>query len=160
MSDDGYTVNLERDAAAGWRFGVVVSRFNEAVTTALLAGARETLKEYGAASKDIEVVHVPGAFELPMGAMVLAAREDIHAVICVGALIRGETPHFDVLATSTAHAVHDVAREYGLPVTFGLITCDTMEQAEARAGGDRGNKGSEAALAAIEMIGVYAAAGE
>jgi 6,7-dimethyl-8-ribityllumazine synthase len=160
MSDDGYTVDLERDAAAGWRFGVVVSRFNEDITSALLDGARTTLKEYGASSKDIEVVHVPGAFELPMGATVLAAREDIHAVVCVGALIRGETPHFDVLATSTAHAVQDVAREFGLPVTFGLITCDTMEQAQARAGGAKGNKGSEAALAAIEMIGVYSAAGE
>ena len=155
MSDDGYTVNLARDAAAGWRFGIVVSRFNEEITEALLAGAKETLRDYGAASKDIDVVHVPGAFELPMGATVLAAREDIHAVVCVGALIRGETPHFDVLANATAHAVQNVARDFGLPVTFGLITCDTMEQAQARAGGDRGNKGSEAALAAIEMIGVY-----
>jgi 6,7-dimethyl-8-ribityllumazine synthase len=157
MSEKGYTPALAVDAAAGWRFGVVVSRFNEEITEALLRGAQETLRSYGAANADIEVVRVPGAFELPIAAALLASRDDIHAVICLGALIRGETPHFDVLAHSTANALQDVAREFALPVGFGLLTCDTGEQASARAGGARGNKGADAAEAAIEMVGVFAA---
>lgn len=160
MSESQSPIELAPDAAVGWRFGIVVSRFNEAITERLLAGAREALAAHGAASRDVEIIRVPGAFELPMGAALLAAREDIHALICVGALIRGETPHFDILASSAAHALQTVSREFALPVGFGLITCDNEEQAWARAGGDRGNKGAEAALAAIEMIGVFAASGD
>ncbi len=160
MSESRSQVELAPDAAAGWRFGIVVSRFNEEITERLLEGAREALSAHGATGKDVEVVRVPGAYELPMGAALLASREDIHAVICLGALIRGETSHFDVLASSTAHALQAVAREFALPVGFGLITCEDEAQAKARAGGDRGNKGAEAALAAIEMVGVFASAGE
>ena len=160
MSESQSQTELAPDAAVGWRFGIVVSRFNQAITERLLAGAREALAAHGAAGGDVEVVRVPGAFELPQGAAMLAAREDIHAVICVGAIIRGETPHFDVLASSTAHAIQTVAREFALPIGFGLITCDNEEQARARAGGDRGNKGAEAALAAIELVGVFAASGD
>ena len=160
MSESQSQIELAPDAAVGWRFGIVVSRFNEPITERLLAGARDALTAHGAASGDVVVVRVPGAFELPQGAAMLAAREDIHAVICVGALIRGETPHFDVLASSAAHAIQTVAREFALPIGFGLITCDNEEQAQARAGGDRGNKGAEAALAAIEMVGVFAASGD
>jgi 6,7-dimethyl-8-ribityllumazine synthase len=156
MSENGYTAKISSDAAAGWRFGIVASRFNEGVTEALLEGARSTLKQYGAANADIEVVRVPGAFELPMGAALLASREDIHAVICLGALVRGETPHFDVLAMSAANAIQGVARDFALPVTFGLLTCETEAQAVARAGGERGNKGADAALAAVEMVGLFA----
>lgn len=160
MSESRSRTDLAPDAAAGWRFGVVVSRFNEGITERLLEGARETLAAHGASGDDVETVHVPGAYELPMGAALLASREDIHAVICVGALVRGETPHFDVLASSVAHALQDVAREFALPVAFGLITCDNEEQAWARAGGARGNKGEEAALAAIEMVALFARAGD
>jgi len=156
MSESRTQIELPADAAAGWRFGVVVSRFNEEITERLLAGARETLAAHGAAADDVEIVHVPGAYELPMGAALLGSRDDIHAVICIGALIRGETSHFDVLASSAAHAIQDVAREFALPVAFGLITCENEEQARARAGGDRGNKGAEAARAAIEMVGLFA----
>jgi len=159
MSEFRSQSDLAPDAAAGWRFAIVVSRFNESITERLLAGARETLAAHGATGDDVETVHVPGAYELPIGAALLASREDIHAVICVGALIRGETPHFDVLASSVAHALQEVALEFALPVAFGLITCENEEQAWARAGGERGNKGAEAALAAIEMVGVFAGSG-
>jgi len=159
MSDSRSRTELAADAAAGWRFGVVVSRFNEAITERLLEGARAALQAHGAVNEDVEIVHVPGAYELPMGAALLAAREDMHAVICVGALIRGETPHFDVLAHSTAQALQAVARDFAVPVSFGLITCEDEQQAWARAGGERGNKGAEAALAAIEMVGVFANSG-
>ena len=160
MSENRDQETLSADAAAGWRFGVVVSRFNTDVTEKLLQGARKTLADHGAAAQDVVVVHVPGAFELPMGAALLSAREDIHAVICLGALIRGETPHFDVLAHSVAHAVQDVSREFALPVTFGLLTCDNQEQAMARAGGAHGNKGAEAAATAIEMIELFSQYGD
>jgi len=160
MSEAQPETDLAPDAAAGWRFGIVVSRFNEAITERLLEGAREALAAHGAADEDVETVRVPGAYELPMGAALLASRDDIHAVICIGALIRGETPHFDVLASSAAHALQAVARDFALPVAFGIITCETEEQAWARAGGDRGNKGAEAALAAIEMVRVFASAGD
>ncbi len=156
MSESRSEPKLSADAAVGWRFGIVVSRFNQEITERLLEGASETLAAHGAAKKDIEVLRVPGAYELPMGAALLASREDIHAVISIGALIRGETPHFDVLASSAAHALQTVARDFALPVAFGLITCENEEQAWARAGGDRGNKGAEAALAAIEMVGLFA----
>jgi len=160
MSESRSQTELAPDAAVGWRFGIVVSRFNEAITERLLAGAREALEAHGAATDDVETVRVPGAYELPMGAALLASREDIHAVICIGALIRGETPHFDVLASSAAHALQAVSREFALPVAFGLITCENEEQAWARAGGEHGNKGEEAALAAIEMVGLFASAGD
>ena len=158
MSESPCRNDLAPDAAAGWRFGIVVSRFNDAITESLLAGARDVLAAHGAAAEDVETVHVPGAYELPMAAALVASRGEISAVICLGALIRGETTHFDILASSVAHALQAVARDFALPVSFGLITCENEEQAWARAGGERGNKGAEAALAAIEMAGIFAAA--
>lgn len=160
MSEHTPPTELAPDAAAGWRFGIVASRYNADITERLLEGAREVLAAHGAAAGDVAVVRVPGAFELPMGAAFLAARDDIHAVICVGALIRGETSHFDVLAHAAAGALQEVAREFAVPVTFGLITCENVEQARSRAGGDSGNKGAEAALAAVEMVGVFAGCGD
>lgn len=151
---------LEADAAVGRHFGIVVSRFNDEITEPLLEGARTALTEHGAASADIVVVRVPGAFELPMGAALLASREDLDAVICLGALIRGETSHYDVLAHSAATALQDVALEFATPVAFGLLTCEDHAQARARAGGAHGNKGAEAALAAIEMVALFDAQGD
>lgn len=151
MSELRSEAPFAEDAAAGLRFGVVVSRFNEDVTGRLRDGVTKTLERYGADPEDVLVVDVPGAYELPLAALRLAADGELDAVVCVGALIRGETSHFDVLAHSVAHAIQDAMRETGVPIAFGVITCENAEQAEARAGGEHGNKGVEAALAAIEM---------
>lgn len=145
------------DAAHPFRFGLVVSRTNDDVTAALAAAATEAFRLHGAADDAVERVDVPGAFELPMAAARLIDDRDVDAVVCIGALIRGETPHFEVLAAAVAHGIQEVALDSGLPVTFGVLTCDTHEQALARAGGEKGNKGAEAALAAIEMASAYAA---
>lgn len=147
--------DLEPDAAAGFRFAVVVSRFNGEITGALLEGAQQTLQQHGAASDAVQVYEVPGAFELPMTAARLADG-GVDAIICLGALIKGETPHFDYLGASVAHGICDVAVRSGVPVIFGVLTCEQREHAEARAGGARGNKGAEAALAAIEMADLFA----
>jgi 6,7-dimethyl-8-ribityllumazine synthase len=147
---------LAPDAAADLRFAVVVSRTNSAITGPLLDGALETLRAHGATAQRVRVYEVPGAYELPMAADRAARAGDVDAVVCIGALVRGETPHFEVLAHAVGIAVQDVARERGVPATFGVLTCDTWEQAEARCGGERGNKGSEAAVAAIEMARLFA----
>ncbi len=146
---------LSADAAAGFRFAVLVSRFNTEVTSALLEGARQTLHHYGAVEEAVTVHEVPGAFELPVAAAKLAPA-GFDAIICLGALIKGETPHFDYLGAAVAHGICHVAVRSGVPVIFGVLTCERREQAEARAGGDRGNKGAEAALAAIELAGLFA----
>lgn len=133
------------------RVAVVVSRFNELITEKLRDGAVSTALECGVPDEAIDVVWVPGAFELPMAARWLAEAGQYDAIACVGAVIRGETPHFDFVAGEAARGIAEVAREWGLPVTFGVITSDTLAQAQARAGGTVGNKGREAMLAAIEM---------
>ncbi len=143
-----------RASAAGRRIGIAVSRFNANVTARLLDGALEALGAHGAAPKDLTVVHVPGAFELPLAAQRLAQKGNLQAVICLGAVVRGETPHFEYVAAQAAEGIAAVSRACGLPVTFGVITADTMEQAMARAGGGMGNKGYEAAVAALEMADV------
>lgn len=143
-----------RPTAVGRRIGIVVSRFNAHVTSRLLDGALEVLRAHGAADEAITVVYVPGAFELAVAAQALARKGNVQAVICLGAVIRGETPHFEYVSAQAAVGIAAVARECGLPVTFGVITADTMEQALARAGGGAGNKGHEAALAALEMVDV------
>ena len=140
--------------ASGLRFAVVVSQTNSEVTSALLFGALGTLEEHGAIVE--RVVEVPGAFELPMAAAQVARRHRVDAIICLGALVRGETDHFNYLSVSVAHGIQFVAIDTGIPVTFGVLTCDSMEQAMARAGGAKGNKGSEAAVAAIEMAHTFA----
>jgi 6,7-dimethyl-8-ribityllumazine synthase len=136
---------------AGLRIAVVVARFNESITSKLLEGALQGLAECSVADGDIDIAWVPGAFELPVVALELAETERYDAVICLGAVIRGETPHFQFVAGEAARGVQAVALETGVPTVFGVITPDTDAQAEARAGGAKGNKGFDAALTAIEM---------
>lgn len=138
----------------GLRIGIALARFNQAVTDQLLAGALEALGKHGAADDAVDVATVPGAFELPLCAQRLAMTGRYDALICLGAVVRGETPHFDFVAGEAARGVADVARRFDLPVAFGVLTADTIEQALARAGGDRGNKGYEAAVTALEMAQV------
>ncbi len=133
-----------------FKIGVVVSRFNEMITEGLLAGALNTLKEVGIADKDITLVRVPGSLEISLAAQRLAQTGKFEAIVCLGAVIRGETPHFDYICLQASNGVREVALKYDLPVTFGIITADTVEQALARAGEER-NKGSEAAISAVEM---------
>lgn len=144
------TIPSSQDAS-NLRFVVVCARFNEVVTRALLEGAVATLREHGAAEDAIEIAWVPGSFELPLAARQAASRSDVSAVICVGAVIRGETPHFDYVSHAAATGILRTSLDSGKPVTFGVLTTDTPEQAFERAGGRVGNKGADAALAAIEM---------
>jgi 6,7-dimethyl-8-ribityllumazine synthase len=138
------------------RFAVVVSRFNESITQKLLEGALEALTKHGATWDDVDVVWVPGAWELPVAARRLLSTDRYAALVALGAVIRGETPHFDFVAGESARELARAAREFDVPVAFGLLTCDTMAQAQARAGGDHGNKGWDAALAALEMADLFA----
>lgn len=138
------------------RVAVIVSRFNEMITEKLLKGATEAALEHGVPDGAIDVVWVPGAYELPMAARRLAATGRYHAIACTGAVIRGQTPHFDFVAGESARGILDVAGDFSIPVTFGVITSDNVEQAHARSGGAVGNKGREAMLAAIEMATLYA----
>lgn len=136
---------------AGKSFGIVVARFNDFVTSKLLEGALKGLQQYEVAEDSISVAWVPGAFELPFVAKQMAASKKYHAVICLGALIRGETAHFDYIAQAASIGMEQASRETGVPVIFGLLTCDNMEQAMDRVGGKTGHKGEEAAFAALEM---------
>lgn len=138
----------------GRRFAVVASRFNESVTRALADGAVDALVRHGAAFDDVDVVWVPGAWELPAAVRRVLASDRYAAVVAVGAVIRGETPHFDVVAGEAARGLADAAAEADTPVALGLLTTDTAAQAEARAGGAHGNKGWDAALAALETADV------
>jgi 6,7-dimethyl-8-ribityllumazine synthase len=138
----------------GLRIGVALARFNQGVTESLLGGALEALTRHGVADDAIDVATVPGAFELPLCAQRLAATGRYDAIICLGAVVRGETPHFEFVAGEAARGIAEVARRHDLPVAFGLLTTDTMAQALARAGGERGNKGYEAAVTALEMVQV------
>jgi len=135
----------------GKRFGIVVARFNDFVTTILLEGAQKTLIEKGVSPDDIVVAWVPGSFEIPFAAKKLATSKKCDAVICLGALIRGETSHFDLIAHAASSGIEQVSRETGIPVIFGVLTTDNVEEAMARVGGNSGHKGEEAANAAIEM---------
>ena len=137
--------------AAGIKAAVVVSRFNEFITSKLLAGAIDALKRHGCADESITVVHVPGAFELPFMAKKLAESGLYDAVICLGCLIRGQTPHFEYVAGQAARGIAEVGLATGVPTTFGVITADTLEQAVERAGAKSGNKGVDAAVSAIEL---------
>jgi 6,7-dimethyl-8-ribityllumazine synthase len=141
--------------AKGKKFGIVVSRFNEFVSGKLLEGAEDTLVRLGAKSEDISVVWVPGAFEVPMAAKKMASGGKYDSVICLGAIIRGETPHFDLIASESAKGVASVAMNSEVPCIFGIITADNIEQAIDRAGTKSGNKGREAAMTAVEMCNLY-----
>ena len=134
---------------------IVVSRFNESVTMRLLEGAIDALERHGGARANIDVVWVPGAWELPAGARALLATERYDAVIALGAVIRGETPHFEFVAGEASRGLADSGADFDVPIGFGLLTTDTLEQADARAGGAHGNKGWDAALAAIEMVDLF-----
>jgi 6,7-dimethyl-8-ribityllumazine synthase len=138
--------------ATGMRFGVVVSRFNSIISTRLLDGAIEALRHHGVGAGDIEVVWVPGAFEIPIAARELAQLGGVDAVVCLGAVIRGDTPHFDYVAGEAARGIASVHATTGVPATFGVLTVDSIEQATDRAGGQHGNKGADAAVAAVEMV--------
>lgn len=140
----------------GRRFGIVVSRFNELVTKQLLAGARDCLVRHGVADDQIEAVWVPGAWEIPGAMRRLAAAGRFNALIALGAVIRGGTPHFDYVAGAAANGVAAVGASSDIPVVFGVLTTDTIEQAVERAGTKAGNKGWDAALTAIEMADLYA----
>ncbi|MFH1177132.1 MAG: 6,7-dimethyl-8-ribityllumazine synthase [Acidobacteriota bacterium] len=141
--------------ATGARFGLVVSRFNELLTGRLLEGALDCLLRHGARDEDLVVVKVPGAWELPLVSERLAASGKFEAVIALGVLIRGATPHFEVIAAEVAKGLAQVALQRGVPVSFGVLTTDTLEQALERAGTKAGNKGWQAAQAAIEMVQLY-----
>jgi 6,7-dimethyl-8-ribityllumazine synthase len=134
--------------------GIVVSRFNGELTSKLLDGALEFLEKAGVDRARIDVMQVPGAFELPLGAMALARTRRYACVVALGVVIRGDTPHFDYVSAEAASGIQLAALETGIPVTLGVLTCDTRAQAEARAGGDKGNKGAEAARSALEMADV------
>ena len=151
------TIQVAEPRGEELRVGIIVARFNQAVTDALLAGALEALVEHGVADDAIDVVTVPGAFELPLCAQRLAATGRYDALVCLGAVVRGETPHFDYVAGEAARGVGEVARRFDLPVSFGVLTTDDMPQALARAGGGHGNKGYDAAVTALEMVEVLRA---
>jgi len=137
------------------RFAIIVARFNEEITSGLLAGARAALAEASVRDEDIFVVHVPGAFEIPVAAMRLAETGDFDAVICLGCLIKGDTMHFEYIASATSHGIMDVSTTTGVPVAFGVLTTMTDEQAEVRSAPGPDNKGREAALAALEMAKLF-----
>lgn len=139
----------------GLKFGIVVSRFNEFISGKLLSGALDGLKRHGAAEEDIEVAWVPGAFEIPLTALKMAESGKYDAVITLGAVIRGSTPHFDYVCNEAAKGVANAAMKTGIPVIFGILTTDTIEQAVERAGTKAGNKGYEAAVSAIEMANLH-----
>ena len=141
------------------RFAVVAARFNHTVVDRLLAAAVATFDRHGVAEERLDVLRVPGAFELPLTAAWAGRREDIAAVVTLGCVIRGGTPHFDYVCAESARGVGRVALDLGKPVIFGVLTTDTREQADERAGGAHGNKGEEAALAALEMVSLARAAG-
>jgi 6,7-dimethyl-8-ribityllumazine synthase len=135
----------------GRRIAVVASRFNESVTQKLVDGALDALTRHGATFEDIDVVWVPGAWELPAAARALLASERYDALVAVGAVIRGDTPHFDYVAGEASRGLSDASAAFETPIGFGVLTCDNLAQAQARAGGSHGNKGWDAALAALEM---------
>jgi 6,7-dimethyl-8-ribityllumazine synthase len=139
--------------ATAFRFAVVVSRFNETVTESLRDAATAALKEAGAST--VQVLSVPGAFEIPQAARAAAESGRFDAVVCLGCIIRGETPHFDYIASAVAHGIMAAAGDTGIPMAFGVLTTDTVEQATARSGPGADNKGREAAAAAIEMAALY-----
>ena len=139
----------------GRRVAVLASRFNDAITSRLADGALDALVRHGVAAEDVDMVWVPGAWELPVVARRLMASELYDAVVALGAVIRGDTPHFDYVAGEAARGLAQASAEFDVPVGFGVLTCDTIEQAEARAGGDHGNKGWDAALAALEMAELF-----
>lgn len=141
--------------AKGLKFAIIVSRFNDFITGKLLEGAVDALVRHGAKEEDIDVIKVPGAFEIPLTAKKVASKGSYNALICLGTVIRGATPHFDYVAAEVSKGVASVSLETGVPIAFGVLTTDTIEQAVERAGTKSGNKGFDAAMTAIEMAQVF-----
>ena len=141
--------------AKGLKFAIVVSRFNDFITGKLLDGAVDALLRHGAKEEDIDVIKVPGAFEIPLTAKKVAAKGSYNALICLGTVIRGATPHFDYVAAEVSKGVATASMETGVPIAFGVLTTDTIEQAVERAGTKSGNKGFDAAMTAIEMAQIF-----
>lgn len=141
--------------ADGYRFGIIVGRFNSFIGERLLEGALDALKRHGASEKDICIVRVPGAFEMPVALKRLLAARKLDAGICLGAVIRGSTPHFEYVSNEVTKGIASVSLDAGIPVAFGVLTTDTIEQAIERAGTKAGNKGFEAAVTAIEMVSLF-----
>jgi 6,7-dimethyl-8-ribityllumazine synthase len=141
--------------AEGFRFAIIVSRFNDFVCSRLVEGAVDALQRHGAAEDQISLIRVPGAFEIPLVAKKVAESGRYDAVICLGAVIRGATPHFDYVAAEVSKGIANVALESKIPLTFGVLTTENLEQAIERAGSKSGNKGFEAAVAAIEMVNLF-----
>lgn len=139
----------------GLKFGIVISRFNEFITGKLLEGAMDALTRHGVEEEDIEVVWVPGSFEIAALAARLLEKKNFDALICLGAIIRGETPHFEVLSSQVTRAISGLSLTERIPIIFGLITADTLEQAMERAGTKAGNRGWDAAISAMEMVSLY-----
>jgi len=142
-------------SAKGKKFGIVVSRFNELISSQLLSGAQDCLVRHDCKDTDITVAWVPGSFEIPVTAKKMVQSEKFDAVICLGAVIRGGTPHFEYIASEVSKGIANVGLETGVPVIFGIITSDSIEQALERAGTKAGNKGWDAALSAIEMVNLF-----
>ena len=147
-----YTIIEAKLDAKGLKIGIIVARFNSMITNRLLDGAMDALIRHKADEKDISIYKVPGAFEVPVFALKLAKTKKFDAIICLSSIIRGETPHFDYIAQETTKGIAEVNLKTEVPVLYGIITADTMEQAIDRAGGKSGNKGADAAMAAIEMV--------
>jgi 6,7-dimethyl-8-ribityllumazine synthase len=148
-------IHRENVSAEGFRFAIVASRWNDSLTSKLLDGALEALKSLGAAEDAVEVYRVPGAFELPLASLKAAETGAFDAVIAIGVVIRGETPHFDYVAGQAAAGITNASLQSGIPIMFAVVTTDTLEQAIDRAGGRSGNKGYEAAAAAVEVANLY-----
>jgi 6,7-dimethyl-8-ribityllumazine synthase len=145
----------ETFSAKGFRFAIVASRWNDSIVSRLIDGARAALEESAIDENSIEVFRVPGSFELPLCALRAAESRKFDAVICLGVIIRGETPHFDYIAAETARGIGEASLKTGVPLLFGVITADNMDQAIDRAGDRQGNKGFEAAAAAVELVNLY-----
>ncbi|MEE8349909.1 MAG: 6,7-dimethyl-8-ribityllumazine synthase [Acidobacteriota bacterium] len=139
----------------GVKVGLVVGRFNELITERLLAGALETLTQNGVSDDDITLIRVPGSFEIPAAAQRLAKARDVDAIVCLGAVIRGETAHFEYISLQVSRGIIEVALKFDLPVSFGVITAETVEQAMDRSGAEHSNKGVEATIAALEMANLF-----
>lgn len=144
-----------RLSAEGFRFAIIVSRFNDFISSRLVEGAMDALNRHGAGEEQISIVKVPGAFEIPLVAKKLAGSGRFDALICLGAVIRGGTPHFDYVAAEVSKGIASVSLESKVPVTFGVLTTDNLEQAIERAGSKSGNKGYEAAVAAMELVNLF-----
>ncbi|NLD50610.1 MAG: 6,7-dimethyl-8-ribityllumazine synthase [Clostridiaceae bacterium] len=147
----GIRTNQGKLIATGLRFGIVIGRFNEFISSKLLGGVIDGLLRHGAEESNVEITWVPGAFEIPLAAQKMANSQRFDAIICVGAVIRGSTPHFDYVSSEMSKGIAKVSLDTGLPVIFGVLTTDTIEQAIERAGTKAGNKGYDAAVTAIEM---------